>query len=110
MKYEFIHSYRSTFRIQKMCRILQVSRSGYYGWIDRPESKRSQENRVLLKAIKDIHEANKEIYGSPRITEELPSKNIKASRNLVARMMAKNGMRSKWTLSSNQTHTRRWGS
>jgi len=95
MKYEFIHSYRSTFRVQKMCRILQVSRSGYYGWIDRPESKRSLENRVLLRAIKDIHEDSKEIYGSPRITEELPGKNIKASRSRVARMMAKNGIRSK---------------
>jgi len=95
MKYEFIHSYRSTFRVQKMCRILQVSRSGYYGWIDRPESKRSLENRVLLRAIKDIHEANKEIYGSPRITAQLTSKNVKASRNRVARMMAKNGIRSK---------------
>ncbi len=95
MKYEFIHSYRSTFRIQKMCIILEVSRSGYYGWIDRPESKRSQENRVLLKAIKDIHKESKEIYGSPRITEELPDKNVKASRNRVARMMAKNGIKSK---------------
>jgi len=94
MKYEFIHSYRSTFRIQKMCIILEVSRSGYYGWIDRPESKRSQENRVLLKAIKDIHKESKEIYGSPRITEELPDKNVKASRNRVARMMAKNGIKS----------------
>ncbi len=95
MKYNFIHSYRSTFRIQKMCLILQVSRSGYYGWIDRPESKWSLENRVLLRAIKAIHAESKEIYGSPRITEELPSKSVKASRNRVARMMTRNGIRSK---------------
>jgi putative transposase len=95
MKYEFIHSYRSAFRVEQMCRLLQVSRSGYYGWIDRPESKRSRENRILLEAIKDIHEDSKEIYGSPRITEDLPGKNLKASRNRVARLMAKNGIRSK---------------
>ncbi len=95
MKYEFIHSYRSAFRVEKMCRVLQASRSGYYSWIGRPESKRSQENRNLLQAIKYIHEDSKEIYGSPRITEALPVRAIKASRNRVSRMMAKNGIKSK---------------
>ena len=39
MKYEFIHSYRSTFRVERMCSALQVSRSGYYDWLDRTEGK-----------------------------------------------------------------------
>ncbi len=95
MKYEFIHRYRSQFRIGKMCRVLCVSRSGYYDWIDRPESNRSKENRVLLRAIKEIHKSSREIYGSPRITDGLSDYKLKASRPRVARLMAVNGIKSK---------------
>ena len=95
MKYEFIHRQRSQYGVEKMCRVLRVSRSGYYDWIDRPESKRSKANRVLLNAIKEIHQESKEIYGSPKITEELLDRGLKASRPRVARLMAKNGIRSK---------------
>lgn len=95
MKYEFIHTHRSTFGIEKMCRVLGVSRSGYYAWIGRPESKRAKENRELLTAIRKVHQKSRGIYGSPRITEELPAHGLKASRPRVARLMAKNAIRSK---------------
>lgn len=95
MKYEFIRRHRSRFGVEKMCRSLQISRSGYYDWIDRPESKRAKENRELLMAIQEIHKNSREIYGSPKITEELPDYGLKASRPRVARLMAKNGIRSK---------------
>lgn len=95
MKYEFILRYRSQFRVGKMCRILSVSRSGYYNWIDRPESKRAEENRDLLKAIKEIHEQSNKTYGSPRITDALFDRDFNASRNRVARLMASNDIRSK---------------
>jgi putative transposase len=77
-----------------MCEALHVSRSGYYAYIKRPESKRSKENRELLKTIKHIHEKSHRIYGSPRITKILPPEQ-KASRGRVARLMQKNGIRSK---------------
>jgi len=95
MKYEFIRRYRSQFRIWKMCRVLRVSRSGYYDWIDRPESNRARENRILLRAIREIHKSSREIYGSPRVADGLSDYKLKASRNRVARLMAKNGIRSK---------------
>lgn len=95
MKYEFIQRYRSQFRIGKMCRVLHVSRSGYYSWNNRPESKRTKANRVLLRAIKEIHKESRQVYGSPRVTEALSDKGLKASRNRVARLMAKNGIRSR---------------
>ena len=95
MKYGFIHRYRSAFRVGKMCRVLRVSRSGYYAWIDRPESNRSKENRVILEAIKKIHKSSREIYGSPRITDGLSDYGLKASRPRVARLMAINGIKSK---------------
>ena len=95
MKYEFILRYRSQFRVGKMCRVLRVSRSGYYDWIDRPESKRTRENRDLLKEIKEVYQASNKVYGSPRITEELSDRGFNASRNRVARLMASNDIRSK---------------
>ncbi len=78
-----------------MCSVLDVSRSGYYSWVDRPESKRSKANRVLLKAIREIYKESREVYGSPKITEALPDKGLKASRNRVARLMAEHGIKSK---------------
>ncbi|MCF2946327.1 IS3 family transposase [Paenibacillus tarimensis] len=86
--------HRFEFRIAKMCQALKVSRSGYYAHITRPVSKRGQENRELLEAIKDIHEKSHKIYGSPQITKNLPPEK-KASRGRVARLMKANGIRSK---------------
>ena len=54
-----------------MCRVFSVSRSGYYRWRDRPESRRAIENRRLDARIKTIYEKSKRRYGSPKIAEEL---------------------------------------
>lgn len=77
-----------------MCEALNVSRSGYYAFIHRPESKSSQENKKLLETIKKIHEDTRKIYGAPRITKNLPE-HQKASVGRVARLMKANGIKSK---------------
>jgi len=79
-----------------MCKALNVSRSGYYAYSSRGESKRSRENRELLETIKTIHEQSRKAYGAPQITKNLPE-NQKASRGRVARIMRANGIRSKVT-------------
>lgn len=53
------------------CRVLNVSRSGYYDWLGRPDSPRAQENELLLKQIRDIHQESRGPYGSPRVHAEL---------------------------------------
>jgi putative transposase len=53
------------------CRVLEVSRSGYYDWCSRPDSSRDQENELLLKHITRIHAESRETYGSPRVHAEL---------------------------------------
>lgn len=79
-----------------MCKALQVSRSGYYAYISRGESKRSKENRAFLETIKKIHLKSRRIYGAPQIINNLPE-NQRASKNRVVRLMRANGIRSKVT-------------
>lgn len=69
------------------CKTLEVSRSGYYDWKDRPESERSLSNMSLLIRIKALHKESKQTYGSPRITEKLRSEGESCSRNRVAKIM-----------------------
>jgi hypothetical protein len=59
------------FPVNMMCRMLSVSRSGYYAWKHRPQSNRSQANKLLTDDIKRIFDNEKERSGSPRITKLL---------------------------------------
>ena len=75
-----------------MCQVLCVTRSGYYAWRTRPESKRSTENDRLLAQIRIAYKTNKEIYGSPRIHEVLRAQGETCGRKRVERLMAENGI------------------
>jgi len=72
------------------CDTLEVSRSGYYVWVKRPESDRARENAVLLGRIRSIHENSDQTYGSPRMTVELKSEGLACSEKRVARIMREN--------------------
>lgn len=78
-----------------MCKVLKVSRSGYYSWLTRRPSKRATESSELLDQIRMIYKQSKQTYGAPRITAELNSAHFQASRPRVARIMKKQGIRSK---------------
>jgi transposase InsO family protein len=95
MKYQFIDTYRSEFAVERMCRALKVSKSGYYAWGIRPQSKRARENEKLDHHIKTIYRKNKGTYGSPRITKALNRQNIACSENRVARRMRINDIKAK---------------
>jgi putative transposase len=70
-----------------MCRVLEVSRSGYYAWLKRETSDRTKANAALLKVIQEIHEESDGTYGAPRIHAELEERGPQASLNRVARVM-----------------------
>ena len=70
-----------------ICRALQVSASGYYAWLSRPESVRTQEDRRLKVFIEAAHTRGRGAYGSPRVHAELKANGIKTSRKRVARLM-----------------------
>jgi len=90
MKYQFIDRYRTLYRVEKMCRVLTVGRSSYYTWKKRGKSMREKANDRLVLEIRAIHEKSRRIYGSPRITAELRAKDIRCTKNRVARLMREN--------------------
>jgi putative transposase len=53
------------------CRVLNISRSGFYDWLGRPEPPRELRNRELMKIIREIHAGSRGSYGSPRVHAEL---------------------------------------
>ena len=79
-----------------MCRVLKVSRSGYYAFLRRPESTRNRSNAKLLNKIKEIFERSKQRYGFRRITAELHFLGFKCSKERVRRLMKKHNIRAKY--------------
>lgn len=84
---------RYEFRIVVMCRVLRISRSGYYAWIKKPRSRRVIENERLLSKIRVIFKESKGIYGSPRIHKEMQEAGFRTGINRVARLMRKAGLK-----------------
>ena len=77
-----------------MCRVLEVSTSGYYAWAKRPASKRAQEDAVLLRQIRTVHTASRESYGVVRVWRDLvEGQGIPVGRDRVARVMRRAGLR-----------------
>jgi putative transposase len=70
-----------------MCRVLEVSRSGYYAWQKRQASQRARENGLLSTRITEIHQLSRGTYGAPRIREELKAQGTPVSRKRVARLL-----------------------
>ena len=79
MKCECIEYRREQYPVRMMCRLLNISKSCYYAWRNRPESKRSIADRKLLPVIKRIHKASGGVYGSPKIQAELKDEDYDAN-------------------------------
>ena len=95
MRFQFIDDHRPEFPVKLMCRVLDVSRSGYYTWRERPPSAREMANQKLLEEIRVVHQQSRGRYGSPRIYEALLQLEIRCSRKWVARLMRQHGIRAK---------------
>ena len=92
MKYSFILKHRNEFRLSLMCRVLDVSKSGFFAWLKRAESRRQREDVKLLQRIREIFLGSDRTYGSPRVWAELVDKGWRVSRKRVARLMRLAGM------------------
>jgi putative transposase len=94
MRFRFIEDHQQEHPVRLMCRVLEVSPSGYYAWRGRPESARSAANRALLLAdVRRLHAQHRGRYGSPRIHAALRTEGGTASRGRVERLMRRHGIR-----------------
>jgi putative transposase len=94
-----------------MCRMLEVSTSGYYAWGKRSPSKRSRADADLLERIRAIHQESRGTYGTPRVHAELDAQGIHVGRKRVARLMRHAGLagvsrRRKWRTTIRDKHAR----
>lgn len=95
MKYKFIKEYQKTFKIELLCKQLAVSRSGYYAWLNRPDSQRTIEDRRLIKIMTERFKLSRETYGYRRIQRSLKAKGEVCGKHRVARLMKKQGLQPK---------------
>jgi transposase InsO family protein len=79
----------------KMCRIIGISRSGYYKWDKEVLSQRDKDNDMLLNRIKNIYDENKGNYGSLRVKKQLDRDGFKCGKNRVARLMSRNNIKAR---------------
>ena len=95
---------RAEHRICTMCRVLEVSTSGYYAWRRRKASPRQQKDEDLLSKIKVIHKRSRGTYGAPRLHIQLAREGTFVGRKRVARLMRQAGIqgvsRRRWTLTT----------
>lgn len=83
---------QADYPVSMMCHLLDVSTSGYYAWLKRPLSKRSQEDKVLIEKIRHYHRISDETYGAPRILKDLRDEGLKVGLRRVARLMRQAGL------------------
>ncbi len=95
MKFAFVDAEKASFPVALMCRHLGVSRSGYYAWLDRPESQRSQADRKLAAEVVAVHQGSRRRYGAPRVQMELRARGQRVARKRVARLMRESGLRAR---------------
>ena len=91
--YEFIKENRDQYDVKTMCRVLEVTRSGYYAWLNEPISHRVQEDARLLRLIRASFVASHGVYGAPRVFLDLREAGETCSKHRVARLMRVNKIR-----------------
>ena len=79
--------------VSTMCRVLDVSPSGYYAWLNRSPSARVIANEKLAEQMREVHQDSRGTYGSPRMHQELLARGVRAGRHRVARVMRSEGLR-----------------
>ena len=91
--FNFVHTERMNYPVSIMARVFEVKRTAYYSWPRRPPSRGETEDRDLTQRIKEIHAANRGVYGAPRIHAELRmAHGIRVGRKRVERLMREAGI------------------
>jgi putative transposase len=107
VKYAWIREQADSFPIALMCRVLDVSSSGYYDWRDRPPSPRAQRHERIQESVKQVYNQSHRIYGSVKVAKALKEdpEQETACRNTVVRCMRELGLKSRVSRSFKPTTT-----
>jgi len=92
LRYAVITRHRGEFEVRLMCRVLEVSPSGYYASRRRPPSWHALIDEILMARVRIIHQESGETYGAPRVHRELQAEGLPASPKRVARLMREDGL------------------
>ena len=95
MRFVFIQAHARIWHVRTMCRVLQVSRAGYYAWRARPLCARVQDDRRLTERIRQIQQQVEQRYGSPRVRMELRALGVRCAKKRVARLMRAAGLQAR---------------
>lgn len=91
-RFAFIDREKAHHDVAALCRLLKVSRSGFYAWLRRPPSARAVADEVLTEQIRTAFDDNRQVYGAPRIHAELAEAGVRVGRKRVARLMREAGI------------------
>jgi len=95
VRFSFIATEKACYPVALLCRVLKVSRSGYYAWHKRPAAARTLEDQALALEVAAIHAQSRSRYGSPRVHAELRERGQRTGRKRVARLMRAAGLRAR---------------
>jgi transposase InsO family protein len=95
LKYAFISDFSGEFPVKLMCKVFEVSTSGYYDWCGRDPSDREMRKLETMMLIELIHKNSKERYGAPRIYQALIAQGANVCQTTVSRWMKESGLRAK---------------
>jgi putative transposase len=95
MRFGLVDAAKKDFPVQRLCKVLDVSASGYFAWKSRPACRRQREDMVLLAHVRSAFTLSNGTYGSPRMVYELRYNGLTIGRRRVARLMRENGLRAR---------------
>lgn len=93
MKFAFIASKEVAFPVSALCRVLGVTKSGFYAWKKRPKPERARRDAQLAATVAGVHQKSRRTYGSPRVHRELKARGVRVGKKRIERLMRENGIK-----------------
>jgi transposase InsO family protein len=110
MKFAFVHAEKAEFPVAAICRLLGVTRQGYYAFVSRGTSSRTSKEEFLRQQVTRIHTESRGTYGSPRVLKQLQAEGVRIGKRRIERSMQELGIvgrerrRFRTTTTSNPAH------
>jgi transposase InsO family protein len=103
VKFAFIAAREVAFPVSAMCRVLGITKSGFYAWSKRPKPARAKRDAQLAATVAAVHQRSRRTYGSPRVHRELKARGVRVSKKRIERLMRENGIQGRSKRCSKRT-------